>query len=83
MPWKTASHDWLSLWKSYLGEKYTRSVNRDMWNMTLTFAFKTMEDETLSFWSADGAWPSVIDDFVDWCKEKGIGKADSMEVDDN
>ncbi|KAH8178763.1 cullin binding domain-containing protein [Sarocladium implicatum] len=83
MPWKTANHDWLGLWKAFLGEKYTRSVNRDMWNMTLTFAFKTLEDETLSFWSADGAWPSVIDDFVEWCKEKGVGKADSMEVDDN
>lgn len=83
MPWKTRSHDWLELWKSFLDEKYTRSVNRDMWNMTLTFALKSLEDETLSFWNADGAWPSVIDDFVEWCREKGIGKPEAMEVDDS
>lgn len=83
MRWVTTNHDWLELWKQFLGEKYTRSVNRDMWNMTLTFALKTLEDESLSFWSADGAWPSVIDDFVEWCREKGIGKAEAMEVDDN
>lgn len=54
-----------------------------MWNMILEFATKTMSDETLSFWNEDGAWPSVIDDFVAWCREKGVGKADSalMDVD--
>ncbi|KAF5528397.1 Defective in cullin neddylation protein 1 [Colletotrichum aenigma] len=81
--WKTKSHDWLELWSSFLDEKWTRSVNRDMWNMILEFATKTMSDETLSFWNEDGAWPSVIDDFVAWCREKGVGKADSalMDVD--
>jgi DCN1-like protein 1/2 len=52
-----------------------------MWNQTLEFANKTMEDESLSFWSEDGAWPSVIDDFVSWCKEKGVGQRDAMEMD--
>ncbi|KAI8229433.1 hypothetical protein K4K57_007243 [Colletotrichum sp. SAR 10_99] len=81
--WKTKSHDWLELWSSFLDEKWTRSVNRDMWNMILEFATKTMSDESLSFWNEDGAWPSVIDDFVAWCREKGVGKADSalMDVD--
>jgi DCN1-like protein 1/2 len=83
MTWVSANHDWLDLWKTFLGEKYTRSVNRDMWNMTLNFALKTLDDESLAFWNADGAWPSVIDDFVEWCREKGIGKVEPMEVDDN
>ncbi|PKS13345.1 hypothetical protein jhhlp_000116 [Lomentospora prolificans] len=86
MEWKTASYDWLDLWTSFLKEKWTRSVNRDMWNMTLEFALRTMSDETLSFWSEDGAWPSVIDDFVAWCRDtRGIGKGkgnDSMEIGD-
>ena len=81
MEWKTPNHDWLDLWKTFLGEKWTRSVNKDMWNMTLEFALKSMSDESLSFWSEDGAWPSVIDDFVAWCKQKGIGKTESMDVD--
>ncbi|KAF4453313.1 putative SCRO protein [Fusarium austroafricanum] len=81
MEWKTPNHDWLDLWKSFLDAKWTRSVNRDMWNMTLEFALKSLSDESLSFWNEDGAWPSVIDDFVDWCREKGIGKTDGMDVD--
>ncbi|KAG5998462.1 hypothetical protein E4U43_002413 [Claviceps pusilla] len=81
MVWKTKNHDWLELWKAFLDEKWTRSVNKDMWNMTLEFAIKSMADESLSFWSEDGAWPSVIDDFVGWCRAKGIGKPESMVVD--
>lgn len=79
--WKTKHHDFLDLWKTFLGEKWTRSVNKDMWNMTLEFAFKSMTDESLSFWNEDGAWPSVIDEFVAWCRGKGIGQSASMEID--
>ncbi|KAJ2957519.1 hypothetical protein NQ176_g11238 [Zarea fungicola] len=81
IPWKNQHRDWLALWKAFLAEKWTRSVNRDMWNMVLEFAFKSMDDDTLSFWNEDGAWPSVIDDFVQWCKAKGIGKSEQMDVD--
>lgn len=83
-PWKTANHDWLALWTGFLAEKWTRSVNRDMWNQTLEFANKSMVDETLNFYDPDGAWPSVIDDFVGWCREQGIGatpKTAAMDVD--
>ncbi|KAK5994427.1 Defective in cullin neddylation protein 1 [Cladobotryum mycophilum] len=83
MLWQSKNHDWLELWQTFLSEKWTRSVNRDMWNMTLEFALKSITDETLSFWNEDGAWPSVIDDFVAWCREKGIAKVESMEVDES
>ncbi|KAK6207664.1 hypothetical protein QIS74_12745 [Colletotrichum tabaci] len=79
--WQTKNHDWLELWLQFLQEKWTRSVNRDMWNQILEFAIRSMADETLSFWSEDGAWPSVVDDFVAWCKEKGVGKAETMDLD--
>lgn len=69
-PWESASHDWLALWKTFLNEKWTRSVNKDMWNQTLEFANKTMEDETLGFWSEDAAWPGVVDDFVAWFNQR-------------
>lgn len=82
LKWTSQNYDWLDLWKKFLAEKWTRSVNRDMWNMTLEFALKSKEDESLSFWNEDGAWPSVIDDFVEWCKNNGIGKSESMDVDD-
>lgn len=85
-PWKSRRVNWLKLWKEFLEAKWTRSVNRDMWNQTLVFADKTMQDDTLSFWSENDSWPGVIDDFVEWCKEKGHVKGaaagvDGMEVD--
>ncbi|KAK1485828.1 hypothetical protein CABS01_13522 [Colletotrichum abscissum] len=79
--WKTKNQDWLQLWLKFLEEKWTRSVNRDTWNQILEFATKSMADESLSFWNEDGAWPSVIDDFVAWCKERGIGKSETMDLD--
>ncbi|TVY93785.1 Defective in cullin neddylation protein [Lachnellula willkommii] len=69
-PWVTASTDWLDLWSEFLTATWTKSVNRDMWNQTFEFALKTMQDETLSFWSEDSAWPGVIDDFVVYAKVK-------------
>ena len=62
--------DFLEEWKAFLAERWPRSVNRDMWNMTLEFAFRSLEDETLSFWSEDGAWPGVIDEFVAWYRAR-------------
>ncbi|KAM3544415.1 hypothetical protein ARSEF1564_002663 [Beauveria bassiana] len=82
MQWKSEHRDWLPLWKEYLNEKWHHSVNRDMWNMTLEFAFKSMEDDSLSFWDENGAWPGAIDDFVAWCKANGMSKSEQMEVDD-
>lgn len=82
MSWQTSNTDWLAEWKTFLGEKWTRSVNRDMWNQTLEFALKTIDDESLNFWSEDGAWPGVIDDFVAWCRQRGDRKkGEGMEVD--
>ncbi|TVY29405.1 Defective in cullin neddylation protein [Lachnellula hyalina] len=68
--WVTASTDWLKLWSEFLTTNWTKSVNKDMWNQTFEFAQKTMQDETLSFWSEESAWPGVIDEFVVFAKEK-------------
>lgn len=77
--------DWLSLWTSYLQERWTRSVSRDMWNQTFEFALRSVKDPTLSFWSEDGAWPGVIDDFVVWYRKNASADetaAGAMEVDE-
>lgn len=80
--WATASANWLDLWLDFLQKKWTKSVNKDMWNQTFEFFHKSMQDETLSFWSEDGAWPSVIDDFVAYIKEqRGSQALDKMETD--
>jgi len=41
-----------------------KGVNKDLWNMMLEFCRDTRRD--LSNFEADGAWPTVIDDFVRW-----------------
>ncbi|KAK3313337.1 Cullin binding-domain-containing protein [Apodospora peruviana] len=79
-PWRSDNVDWLEVWKGYLEERWTRSVNKDMWNQTLIFADKAMEDETLGFWNEDQAWPGVIDDFVLWCHKTGVVSG-GMDVD--
>ena len=93
-PWRSAHVDWLAAWTAYFREKfgtmteggeweYSRTVSKDLWNQTRLFALKTMEDETLGFWSEEQAWPGLIDEFVVWCKEKGkVGaqNGEAMEV---
>lgn len=68
LDWMSENVEWLTSWKEFLELKWTKSVNRDMWNQTLEFAIKSLEDEDLSFWTEDGAWPGVIDEFVAWWK---------------
>jgi len=71
---------WLEWYLTYLETKWKKAVNKDMWDQTLAFEEKTREDEGLGWWEEGGAWPTVIDDFVEWCKvEKGLGKGDKME----
>ena len=79
--WVTPSTNWGELWAEFLRAKWTKIVNKDMWNMTFELYLKTLQDETLSFWSEDGAWPGVIDDFVAYAKEKRGDLPVSMETD--
>ncbi|EOD44334.1 putative defective in cullin neddylation protein 1 protein [Neofusicoccum parvum UCRNP2] len=72
--WETSTTPWLEWWIEFLESKWKRTVNKDMWDQLFNFAEKSLGDETLSFWSEDGAWPGVIDEFVDWVRtEKGRG----------
>jgi len=80
-PWITASTNWIELWIEFLNAKWTKSVNKDMWNQTFEFFLKTMEDETLGFWKEDSAWPGVIDEFVAYAKKKREPLPESMETD--
>ncbi|RKF73702.1 Defective in cullin neddylation protein 1 [Golovinomyces cichoracearum] len=68
--WISDSVDWLELWTQFLQENWNKTVNKDMWNQTFEFYQKSIDDEKLSFWSEDGAWPGVIDDFVAYAKPK-------------
>ncbi|KAM0722559.1 hypothetical protein Q7P37_002000 [Cladosporium fusiforme] len=74
--WATERTDWLEWWVEFLTTKWNKAVNRDLWRQTLSFAQKSLQDESLSFWSEEGSWPSVIDEFVKWVRtEKRAGEA--------
>ncbi len=86
-PWQTRDVNWLETWKTFLQEKYNKTVSKDMWNQALEFANKTVEAGSLSFWDENSSWPTVMDQFVEYCAERKIGStgngahADGMEVD--
>lgn len=77
--WKTASTPWLSLWIAFLERSWKKAVNKDLWSQTLRFAQETMLDEQMRFWSEDGAWPGVIDDFVGHVRE-ARASGESMDM---
>jgi len=61
-----------SRWLEYLKDK--KSVSRDTWRLFLTFTEQYPKD--LTAYDADGCWPSMIDEFVDWVLEKEGKKKD-------
>jgi len=68
--WKDPHTDWLALYIEFLDTRWRKSINKDLWDQTLVFAQKTLEDGTLGWWSEDGAWPGVVDEFVASVRER-------------
>lgn len=86
LAWSTPNTPWLTWWIEFLETKWRKSVNKDTWDQLGIFVGKCQEDESMAWWSEDGAWPGVIDEFVIYVKEKrGIGdgedeKGEEMDV---
>ncbi|USW50053.1 Putative defective-in-cullin neddylation protein [Septoria linicola] len=80
LEWRTQNSPWLEWWLEYNETKVKKAVNKDLWKQTLNFAQQTLKDESLSFWSEESSWPSVIDEFVEWVKtEKRTSNGDAMD----
>ena len=77
--WNTPTTPWLDWWIGFLEERGKRPVNKDLWEQVEVFMRKTKDDEGFGWWSADGAWPGALDDFVGWVQAKR-GKGADMEV---
>lgn len=83
--WTSGRHSppWLPLWTQFLQDKYKKSVNKDLWQQTLLFALKTVDDPSLNWWNQESSWPAVIDDFVQHMQQlrafEGLN-GDGMEI---
>ena len=81
LEWKDDDTDWLGIYCSFLEKNWGKSVSKDLWDQTLVFAKKTLEDGTMSWWNEeDSAWPSILDDFVSFVKAKREEGVDRMDV---
>lgn len=79
MDWETAVQYWrillhnlvdpnlLNLWLDFVSHN-GKAVTKDTWNLLLEFV--TNVDPRLSNYDFDGAWPTMIDDFVVWAREQ-------------
>lgn len=58
----------LDTWFEFLASQDVKCVTKDVWEMLGTFSTDVSDD--MSNYDEDGAWPVLIDDFVDWYKAK-------------
>jgi len=80
LDWKTNNTPWLDLWTEFVTNNNIKAINLDVWMQTLKFAEESIRDESLSWWSEEASWPALVDEFVEWMKERrGDGKEEEME----
>ncbi|KAF8266045.1 defective in Cullin neddylation protein 1 [Lactarius quietus] len=56
------------LWYEFLAEKNIKGISKDTWAMFL--AFIRSIDAKFETYDVYGAWPSTIDDFVEWARAR-------------
>lgn len=68
----------LNLWKSFLQEKGNgRAISKDTWMLFLDFTKEI--DSDFQNHDFDAAWPSQIDDFVEWARSQPASAGDAMD----
>ena len=81
VPWNTSTTPWLDWWIEFVETQFKRPINKDLWEQTEVLMRKSVEDESMSWWSPEGAWPGAIDDFVGFVKAKrSDGSGGAMEI---
>ncbi|CAO2814542.1 unnamed protein product [Amaranthus hypochondriacus] len=67
-----AERQWplIDQWCQFLQDRHNKAISRDTWAQLLEFV-RTV-DPQLSNYDAEGAWPYLIDEFVEYLYENGI-----------
>ncbi len=61
--------DKIEKWIAFLNQEWKQAVSKDTWNMFFIFLQDYEKDPELSEYDETAAWPSIIDDFVEYIKE--------------
>lgn len=56
----------LSKWVEFIRNVYKKNISKDLWRQTHDFAQVTGD---LSKYDSNAAWPTAMDEFVEWMKE--------------
>ncbi|GMR32313.1 hypothetical protein PMAYCL1PPCAC_02508 [Pristionchus mayeri] len=62
----------LPLWEEFMTTEYGKAVTKDTWNLLFDFATSIKPD--LSNYDEEGAWPVVLDNFVNWARSRHNGE---------
>jgi len=63
--WKEEYNEW---WFEFLDEKAVKGISKDAWTMFLDFVRSI--DSQFATYDDKAAWPSLIDDFVEWSRNR-------------